>query len=33
MFMAVAALAGMLAAALPARRAGRLRVLDALSYE
>jgi putative ABC transport system permease protein len=32
-FMLVAALAGMVAAALPARRAGRLRVLDALSYE
>jgi putative ABC transport system permease protein len=32
-FAVVATLAGMLAAALPARRAARMPVLDALSYE
>jgi putative ABC transport system permease protein len=32
-FAVVATLAGMLAAALPARRAARMPVLDALSYQ
>jgi putative ABC transport system permease protein len=32
-FLLVAALAGVLSAILPARRASRVRVLEALSYE